>query len=396
MSGITPDRPWAALPRELAAVLRPELPTLADEVIEALRHGVPAYARPLEGPFGRGLRVGVEEALRQFVDEIDGGPRRFDRNVYVELGRGELRAGRSLDVLLAAYRLGARVAWRRLAEAGRADGVDADTLYLLAESIFAYIDQLSALSAEGYASAQSDAAGAHEMRRRQLVRLLVQDPPADPVSIEAAALDAGWQLPAELAVLVVPDEEGRRAPRLPAYAVRGTTAEGLCAVVPDPRAPGRHVELARALRNRVAALGPPVPWIEAPASLARASAVLRLVAEGTVPASGLVHADDHAAALLVTADRRMAREVAQTRLAPLDELTPAARERLLDTLEAWLAAQGRVQDAASVLHVHPQTVRYRLARLRELLGDALDDPEARFELDLALRARRLLGTTAAG
>jgi DNA-binding PucR family transcriptional regulator len=39
--------------------------------------------------------------------------------------------------------------------------------------------------------------------------------------------------------------------------------------------------------------------------------------------------------------------------------------------------------------VHEQTVRYRLAQLRELLGDALDDPRARFELELSLRAARL-------
>ena len=36
--------------------------------------------------------------------------------------------------------------------------------------------------------------------------------------------------------------------------------------------------------------------------------------------------------------------------------------------------------------MHPQTVRYRLARLRERFGDALDDPDARFELALALRS----------
>jgi DNA-binding PucR family transcriptional regulator len=46
---------------------------------------------------------------------------------------------------------------------------------------------------------------------------------------------------------------------------------------------------------------------------------------------------------------------------------------------------------AKALHVHPQTVRYRLARLRELFGARLDDPDARFELELALRARRLAG-----
>ena len=42
---------------------------------------------------------------------------------------------------------------------------------------------------------------------------------------------------------------------------------------------------------------------------------------------------------------------------------------------------------AAELHVHPQTVRYRLERLRESFGSALDDPDARFELELALRAR---------
>ena len=36
--------------------------------------------------------------------------------------------------------------------------------------------------------------------------------------------------------------------------------------------------------------------------------------------------------------------------------------------------------------MHPQTVRYRVKQLRELFGDALEDPEARFELGLALRA----------
>jgi DNA-binding PucR family transcriptional regulator len=44
---------------------------------------------------------------------------------------------------------------------------------------------------------------------------------------------------------------------------------------------------------------------------------------------------------------------------------------------------------ATAMHVHPQTARYRIARLRELLGDQLDDPDARFELQLALRAEAI-------
>jgi DNA-binding PucR family transcriptional regulator len=42
------------------------------------------------------------------------------------------------------------------------------------------------------------------------------------------------------------------------------------------------------------------------------------------------------------------------------------------------------------VHVHPQTARYRLRRLRELLGE-IDDPGARFELALALRAPGISG-----
>ncbi len=45
---------------------------------------------------------------------------------------------------------------------------------------------------------------------------------------------------------------------------------------------------------------------------------------------------------------------------------------------------------AAEMNVHPQTARYRAARLRELLGDQLDDPDARFELELALRANSAL------
>ena len=66
------------------------------------------------------------------------------------------------------------------------------------------------------------------------------------------------------------------------------------------------------------------------------------------------------------------------------------------TLAAWLAEQGRLQAVAEQLHVHPQTVRYRLGRLRELFGDALDDPQRRFELELALRAEGAFADAGAG
>ena len=106
-----------------------------------------------------------------------------------------------------------------------------------------------------------------------------------------------------------------------------------------------------------------------------------------MPANGLVLADEQLTALILHADRGLLDDLARQRLAPLADETESSRERLAKTLLAWLDHQGKVPEIAAALHVHPQTVRYRLGRLRECFGSALDDPEDRFELALVLRAR---------
>jgi hypothetical protein len=398
------ERPWEALPPQVADVLRPELPALADEIVAELSRGVPDYARPLEGPFGKALRTGVEEALGRFARFVadphadpDAG-----REVYVNLGRGEMRAGRSLDALLAAYRLGARVAWRRLAAAGERAGLPPRTLYTLAEAIFAYIDELSADSIEGYAREQAATAGALQRRRQRLAALLVQEPPPAPATVEGAAANAAWRLPRRLVALVVEADgdqrEGGLAPgeqadrlalRLGTDALVAHVAPYIVALLPVP---ADRRELERAVRDRRAALGPEVAWQESAVSFARAREVLRLAGEGGIDGDdALLVAETHKLSLLLGADRRLARDVAEAALAPLAAETELSRERLGSTLDAWLRHRGRTEAVAKALHVHPQTVRYRLARLRELFGARLDDPDGRFELELALRARRIAG-----
>src|ERR687891_2920853 len=170
---------FAAVPPEAADVLRPALPSLADEMIAAIAVEVPDYARAMEGTFGQLVRMGVEVALNRFIDMVADPSADVTRaqDTYVNLGRGEFHAGRSLDALLAAYRVGARLAWRRFVDAGVAGGLAPDAIYALGEAIFAYIDELSAESAEGYAEEQTAAAGESERRRRRLVRVFAQDPP---------------------------------------------------------------------------------------------------------------------------------------------------------------------------------------------------------------------------
>jgi len=119
-----------------------------------------------------------------------------------------------------------------------------------------------------------------------------------------------------------------------------------------------------------------------PGSWSLARAALRLT-----DADALVRADDHLVELLLAEQAGLVGRIAARRLAPLESLTPKARHRLEQTALAYVQQHGNAAAMARVLHVHPQTARYRLARLRKLLGEAVDDPDGRFELELALRSR---------
>jgi DNA-binding PucR family transcriptional regulator len=92
----------------------------------------------------------------------------------------------------------------------------------------------------------------------------------------------------------------------------------------------------------------------------------------------------HLAEIVLDADRDALADLRDRVLAPLADLTPNARRRLVDTLRLWLLHRGRREAVAESLFVHPQTVRYRVGQLREAFGDALDDPRAVAELVLAL------------
>src|ERR1700761_8777506 len=181
--------PWRGLSAEVADLIEGEIDPISTEILDSIAREVPEYARPLEGRFGRGIRRGVEEALAQFVALIrdpDAG-RDSGREVYLALGRGEQRAGRTLDSLQAAYRIGARISWRRFADACSDAGVDAEAVALLAEAVFAYIDELAADSVEGFAQAQAEVEDLRRRRRRELVALLLADPPADAADLTAVA-----------------------------------------------------------------------------------------------------------------------------------------------------------------------------------------------------------------
>jgi hypothetical protein len=383
------SEPWRGLPGNVAALIEPELPAITEEILATIAREVPEYARPLEGRFGRGIRTGVDEALLQFVALIrdpEAG-REPGRGVYVQLGRGEQRQGRTLDSLQAAYRIGARVAWRRIAAAGRRANLEAEPLTLLAEAIFAYIDELSADSVDGYAEAQAEVEDVRRRRRHELVLMLVRGQPADPADLAAAAQAAGWPIPGRVAAAACAERDlaaaGRRLPPDSLATVLDGTG---CLLLPDPDGPGRSQALARVAARSRLALGPAAEPAGLPESWSLALTLLRASDAGALPSSGLLRAEDHLGDLLLFEGLPLASRIAARRLERFRDLTEKARRRMLETALAHVRHHGNAVAMAAEMQIHPQTARYRIARLRELLGDQLDDPDARFELELALRS----------
>jgi PucR-like helix-turn-helix protein/diguanylate cyclase with GGDEF domain len=381
---------WLAesLPPETIAAVRSELTPLADGIIEAVRAASPIYGEVFGSPEGMALRLGVEQAIRAFLDAVErgervGGTESETDELWRMLGEAEYQAGRSLEDLRAAFRSGIRAAWRGAAEVATRAGVSAPATISLAEAIFVYGDELATDVVEGYLRIQSDHAGERERRRRRLAAALLDPAGHDHETVARAAELAQWPLPPDLAVVAVAgDDPAALARRLDADVLSGADGDGPWLVLPDPDAPGRRAAVDRALATEPCAIGPTVPIADASRSLHWARLALEVVPGGDAP----VRAVDHLAELILLQDRELARLLAVARLAPLAGLPAGERDRLTETLSAWLAHQRHTPAIAEELHVHPQTVRYRIAKLRQLLGESMDTGHGRFELELALRA----------
>ncbi|HEY7485494.1 MAG TPA: helix-turn-helix domain-containing protein [Streptosporangiaceae bacterium] len=383
-----PGRLWRAVPREVAAVLKPHLGVLADEIVGEIQQRVPEYARPLDAKYTATLRVAVEGALDLFVDLIDDPDASWTRvtDVFREIGRGEAAEGRSLDALQTALRLGARLSLRRLTDESERLDISRRALGLLAEAIFALLDEIADAAAQGYTEAREQVAGETEHRRRRLLDLLLAEPAAAPQAIAELSRSAQWRMPRTVAAVALhePRSGGFAHPSLPPEVLMDLDRNQPCLIVPDPDGPGRGAMLEGALRDWVAAVGPTVAVEDVAKSLRWAREALALARRGLIAADGLIRCVDHMPLLVIFKDEKLVQTVASARLGPLLRARPRHRERLGRTLLACLQHGFNATEVAARLQVHPQTVRYRVHQLEELFGDQLYDPKVRLEFEIVL------------
>jgi hypothetical protein len=377
----------------LLDLLRRRLPEVATHTIAAVTDEVPSYAGAFGGPMGDNVENAVQMALAGFlrlaargrvVDQAQ--PLSPALEGAYALGRGEARSGRSADALLSAYRVGARVAWRELAETAVDAGVPADMLADFAELVFAYIDELSAASVAGHADELETSGRVRQGYLDRLASGILRGDPAD--ALVAAAERADWTPPKTLTAVIVPNAQVRPVqglldPRtLSSVGDLANLADGLgVLLVPDVGGRAR-TRLMQALTGRSAVAGPSRTWLQAESSYARALRALDLRDE--IAEDATYDTEEHLADLVLAADREAVADLRAQVFGPRDDLRPATRQKLAETLLAWLLHQGRRDDVAAALFVHPQTVRYRMGQLRELYGDRLDDPATVRDLTIAL------------
>jgi hypothetical protein len=357
---------------EVAAIVaRIPLDEAAREMADEFRAHVVAFGR-LPGTSQDAIVEGVARSLRRWSRWLTTGvaPADSDFDPLRDWARARATEGVRLEDLLRAFGLGGQLGWRLMRRHARPD--EADALLDGASLLMRYVDRVSAIVTDTYLAERDLLVSEDERRTRQLLERL----------IGAAALDADDR---ELARrLAVPVEE--------AYAP--------FAIVMPGRPPRRHAALAARLRRRgwtltvtegdrvvgltwkplhlddldegpdvLLAIARPAPRDE----LAEARDDLVALAEHgrRLGLRGRMHAEDHLLELLMGRSPRL---VARLRARVLEPLGGREHRELVRTLHVLVACRFDRGATSAALHVHRNTLAYRLRRIQEIAGLDLDDP----------------------
>ncbi|WP_103352078.1 CdaR family transcriptional regulator [Amycolatopsis sp. CA-128772] len=380
-----------------------EEPELIARVLRRIQAEVADYRRlPVEELTGDIAGI-TRQAVRAFARSL-----REDRELNAaelrEVGASAVRRaeeGFPLEAVLTAYHVGAREIFAvGSASSGRADVAD---LLEVADRVLAFVGTVTGAVTRGYLEELRTKVGQEHTARRTLLSVLVDGGPVDVV-----ARSAGITLPAQYLVLSVElgphaDEASpgvdaeiavRRKLRRFLAAFEHACGDGVLASLDGP---GGLVLLPVA--------GRPSDWHAVLDAAGRAAGVTVLAAADTAaPAEvrevaaqtgevldvlrwfgrdpGLYRLDDVLVEYQLTRPGA-ARDRLAAALGPLD-----AHPELVETLKTYLALDTNRRRTAARLHVHPNTVDYRLRRVRDLTGIDPLHPAGLARLTAASAARR--------
>ncbi len=375
------------------------LPPQRDAIVRACEAGLDLFLAT-----AREARPATQEELRRVA----------------QLGILQARSSQSVEPILAAYRMAARVAWDEILRAWRGHPeATPEALMLVANYVFAALDQVAAEVTKTYLHAREQHMQRGTRAHARLFHALISDNFDSELELQRQALALNTPLAAGgyvaiVCKLVVGNRDGERGGQALAEVTasldmpRGALVHATdpsTLVILWPAESLSDVELAKqflvrlqeeagqrsgTLRARVrAGVGSYHPGLHG-ISRSFLEAQQAIEAGRKLRPDALVHGHDEVIPHLVLAQNpRLAERFVNHSLGRL--LDPKVRNRgqLLETLDAYLA-KGSVKGAATALGLHRHTVLYRLEKLRELLGGDLDAPATRLRLQLALDLQKLL------
>lgn len=383
----SPPLSAVAFPPELWLDIRQAAVAIGDAAfheLDAAGDVPPAHRAVIQQALPLGVQLFAD---RTSGDLGDGGFGPFRR-----WGSEHHRIGGELADALTMVRRAAVLLWRRVVRLPVVKRLDQTQTAALGAMMLTHTDCAAVAVTAGYGESEAVASRLQRGQRSRVHQLLLSESP-DQEHLENAADAADWPLPERVVVAITPAVglSGQDETSAPGR-VLVEERDGL--VVMITREDDATAQwLGRAVRAldlpRPVVCGPGVPPSAALVSLRRAQAGLERVSPELQ--QEIIFADEHLLDLVLRADPALAHGLATRLLAPLEALDDVTRDRMLETLRAWLDRPDRPQAIADELIVHVQTVRYRLRQLRKLFGDVLDDPERRVDLAIAVRLRTTEG-----
>jgi PucR C-terminal helix-turn-helix domain/GGDEF-like domain len=316
-----------------------------------------------------------------------------------QLGILQARGAQSVEPVLNAYRIAARVAWDAILDAWR-DHPDAspEALMVTANYVFSALDQVASEVTRTYLHAREQHMLRGTRARTRLFHSLISETFDSELEVRKQALAINVVLAPSYVALAI-RSDGPVQPLIQSFEV---PARGL-ADASDPHTlvvlwPGEKDQLEMRVRASLTALGARGHRFRA--GLGSEHPGLRGISRSYLEAqqavevgrklrpNAVLHQHDEIAPYLILSQNPLVIERYVHHV--LGHLIEAdSRGVLLPTLDAVLT-RGSVKEAASALKLHRHTVLYRLERLEELLGGKIDNPAMRQRLALALDLRRLL------
>jgi DNA-binding PucR family transcriptional regulator len=389
------------LPDSLLEELQRRRPGLARHmtraVVSLVRWDTSTGAPPRPEAIAKACEAGIDLFLATARERRPATSREL-REV-AQLGILQARGSHSVEPVLAAYRIAARVAWDAILGAWRTHpDASPEAMVVTANYVFAALDQVAAEVTKTYLHAREQHLLRGTRARARLLHSLISDTFDTELAVHKQALAVNQRLANSYLALVVKTEtaaaELLAELELPAGALADATDPHTAVLLWPADAADVREEVQRLIRelrgrgqSRVrAGLGGEHPGLRG-ISRSYLEAQEAVEVGRKLDPNGILHEYDEVAPYLILSQNPMVAERYVSHV--LGRLLASdPRGVLMETLEALLTSAS-VKAAAASLRLHRHTVLYRMEKLRELLGQDLDDPAVRQRLQLALALRRL-------